>query len=544
MLFKKQSRYKKNAGSISLIIILVIAAIVVVGGGAFVISGAASKFVHSTFDSPQKYLSYVVKDDLMGKGSSSAASVVDKIGDTVLSSDTAMEEEITITIGERGDKYLGLLKAQGLNLSWLENAGVKYSVNAKDDLAEIKLKLTVNGKDIASPSVIFDSKKYDLYFQIPEVSKETAKISLEEYADRFAEAFEKIEQMRDAFPDTKQVKKLMSKYLDIVLKQLDTVEKEKNATLNVKGVSQNCTKLRVTIKEKQIKNVIKAVCEEVAKDKELKKIFVEYLDSTGMSDYGVDPDEYWDKMLERLEEVEDRIEDYELGLDKITLDLYLDGSGNVIGRVLTIVPEDDVKVTAKIVCATSKKDVGFEASVEVEEHKVGIEGTGKLKGSKLTGEYALKYDGAKILKFDVENFDVKAYQDGNLKGHFTCSLDDDLMDLMDSDLIYELPRDVRSMVRSIAQIGSSIDPGIDFIVDIQDKKHSIDIGIMDGDEDVFRIAFNGKIKNASKVKLPSKVVNLEDEDEIEEFFSDLSWDNILDALDDAGVPSSLLNQFH
>ena len=543
MLFNKTkaSKYKKNAGSISLIVILIVAAIVVIGGIAFVATGAASKFVHSTFDSPKKYFSYVVKEDLMGKGSSSIASVAEKYSKNVLNTDMAMEEEITITIGERGDKYLSMLKSEGLNLSWFEKAGLKYSINSKDDVMEINTSLSLNEKTIISPNLIFDTKKNDLYFQIPEASKNYGKVNLDDYSEMFEEVMARYEKMMEAYPDSKELKKLASKYLDIVLDQLDNIEKEKGASLTVKGVTQKCTLLKVKIKPAQIEKIVKAVCKELAKDKDVEKLLKEYLDSM-YGDYDwIDVDEVLDNAMENIGEVADEFDAEDLGIDNITVELYLDGNGSIIGRVLKIQSTYDDEITVKLACATSKKEVGFEASVEYDDTKAGIEGTGKLKGSKLTGDYFFKLNGVKLVKLAVEDFDVSAFEKGNLKGHFNVSFDDEVEDLMDSDLIYELPYEARYALRSLG--GAVANYGLDLIVDIQEKKHSVDIGIQDDGDDIVRIAFKGKTKGASKVKIPTKDVSkLEDDSEFEEFISDMSWDKIKDALEDAGVSSKLMEE--
>ena len=529
-----------NAGKV-LWIILLIVAIVAIGGVIFVVSGAASRFVHSTFDSPKKYFSYVVKEELVGDRIEAVSKVVEQRNFITEFRDQALEEKITLTIGERGEKYLRMLReSEDMDLAWVNSATLKYTLNSKDNAMEFKSSLLINDKEIVQPNVYVDVNKKTVYAQVPELTKDTAKVNLEQYFEDkdTEEILERLELLSSMYPSAKDTQALLDKYLTIALNEIENVEKEKNVVLDCDEVSQKCTRLTATLKEKDLKRIYKAICKELAKDKDFEKIFKNYYEkfyeSRGID--WVDVDETYDRFIEELEEAEDKIDEDESEIDKIVIELYLNGSGKVIGQIYTVVPTEGEKAVLKIASATSGKEMGVEISYKCDEESFKFSGTGRLKGTKLTSDFLLKINGEKVLKASVEDFDVAALAKGNLKGHFSASL---IYAGSETDGRRYYSNDVEYLLDRYSNVISSVKPGIDVVVDVKGKKHSIDIGFTSDDEDIFRIAFQGTVKNPSKVKFPDKAVDLTDEDALEEFWEELNWDGLIDALDNADAPKSI-----
>ena len=116
-LWTKEKRALGNEGKISLPIIIAIAAVAVIGV-IFIASGALSKGLHKTFDSPKNYFSYVTKQEILGKKDNSIRSVYENLSSNVTKEDQAMEEQVTVTIGDAGQSYLKMFKEMGVDLSW------------------------------------------------------------------------------------------------------------------------------------------------------------------------------------------------------------------------------------------------------------------------------------------------------------------------------------------------------------------------------------------------------------------------------------------
>ena len=457
----------------------------------------------------------------------------DNFSDQITDDNKAVEEQITLTVGEKGETYLRLLKETGVDLTWLKEAKVKCSFNTKDNDVEMSANIALNGKSIISPEFIFDSKKTTAYVKVPELTKDTAKYTLEdEYAEKIKEALDKAAELRKAYPSSKDVDKLLNRYVKLILAEVKDVERQRGVSLDCDEVSQKCTVVKATFKEKDIKSIVKKVCDEASKDKDLKNIMQDFFKALDMED---NFDDAYDSMVNSLENVADNIEDMEFGLDKITVELYVDGSTKIVGVVVTISPENGEKATLKIGTATKGSNVGYEASFKSADTTIKFSGSGKKSGSKITGDYDLKVNGERLMKVKVEKFDLDAWENGYLKGHFTASFDVNLDDLNTSSL----PREIRRAIRNYGDVLSNLDLGLDLIIDLGEKKHSIDLGVLSSDEEVFRIAFKGSVKSGSKVKIPSKAVDVSDPSDLEEFIGDLDFDKILDAIEAADAPSSI-----
>lgn len=526
-----KEKHLNNAGKLSVGVIIAMAAVAVVAL-IFIAGGGFSKTVHKTFDSPKKYFSYVEKQAILGKKDSSVLSRVNDASEFYTNTDRYLKEEITLTVGEKGESYLRLLKETGVDLSWLTSAGIAYTVNSKDNNLEVKSTITLNEKEIISPEVILDSQKKAIYAKIPELAKDYAKYDLEEYGEKFDEFLEMAEKMKAAYPDSKDMKKLLTKYVKLVLDNVENVERTRGAVLECDEVSQKCTLLTVTLKEEDCLKILKAVCSEAVKDENLKKIYMDFGQAAGQDEDDVEKS--YDDMIEELEKMSN-VEELHLRMEKLVIELYVDGDGKIVGRVYNFVDEDGDKTSVKLAMATKGSKAGFELSVKDDETTAKMAGTGKLSGGKVTGDYALKVNGEKILTLSVEKFDLSAFEKGNLKGHFTCQFEGD-------EGLGLLPRTLQRYTSTF----SALSPGFDLICDITDKKHEIDLGVLTNEEELFRIKLKGSIKSGTKVKIPGKAVDVTDQSDLKGFLEGMNWDKVLDALESADVPKSyreMLNRF-
>ena len=535
---KKYLKKLDHAGKIGIgLLIAIVAAVVVLGGIIFFASGAGTRFIHKTFDSPEKYLKYVEKEQFLGKNETSVTSIIKKAMETLDFSDKYVEEQVTVSVGEAGEKYLRMTKGSSADFSWLSNASFKYSLNNKDDVAQFKSSLFLNEKKIISPEIILDQKDLALYATVPELFKDSIKINLKELDEEVEGIFEKFGKLKEVYPDSDEVNKLISKYILLILDNVENVEREKNVELQSDEVSQKCTMLKVTLKESDMKKIAKVVLTQLSKDKEIEKMIKDSLEKLAeVSEREIDADEEYDDLMESLDRILESVEDLEMPF-KITMEIYVNGNGKIIGRVYSLIPEDGEKVTFKIAAATSKKSVGYEISIKAGEFSAKLSGTGTLKGTKVTGDYVLKIGSEKVMKMEVEDFDVKALEKGRLKGHFTLTLLS--IDDVASTLAYALPYYFRYYVQNLSDLISSFKPGIDVICDVQESKHTIDVGFRTNGDDIVRIAFQGSQKKGSKVKIPGKAVDITDEDALAEFTDSFDWSDVESALEDADVPKDV-----
>ena len=531
---KWKPRGWNNDGKINFFVLLLIV-VAAVAALIYMLGGGFSKTVHSMFDSPKNYFAYVEKKTLLGKKENPLRSAINNTRSIATSSDQALKEQITLTIGEHGENYLSMLRGFGIDLTWLKNASVEYVVNSKDMDLSLDTELTLNDKKILSSDLVFDSDKKAVYVKIPELSKNVAKYSLENYEDEIEDVLERVKDMQKAYPSSQDMDKLFSKYLKLALKGVENVERDRGALLECNGVTQRCTLLRATLKQDDIKRIITSLCAEAAEDKDLKELVESYCLAMKMDADKFD--QYYDKLVGSMGSMGDKLEDRDLGFEKITVEIYVDGSGKIVGRIYSLYPVNGEKVSLKMAAAVKGRNVGYEISYRSDEENITFAGTGKLKSGRLTGEYDLKVDGNKILTLSVEKFDLNALNKGFLKGHFTCELVTDVKELDLSGL----PRSTAMLLNKYASVISSLKPGIDLVIDVGAKKHVIEVGLLTEGEELLRVSCKGTRKSATAVKIPSKAVDVTETSERKEYLEDLNWDKLLDSLEGADVPTAYLN---
>lgn len=532
---KGKLRGFNNEGKGNFFVLLIIVVVAVIGL-IFMLGGGFSKTVHSLFDSPENYFAYVEKKAFLGKKENPLRSAVHNVSSVASSSDRAFKEQITLTIGERGENYLSLLRAVGVDVTWLKSAGLEFVVNSKNKDLDLQTELTLNGKKIVSSDLILDSKNKDLYLKLPELSKKVARYDLDEYGERLEEALQQVEDLQKSYPEKQEIDQLVSKYVKVVLEGIDEVERERGVTLECDGITQKCTLLKATLDQDDLKRILSNLCKEAKNDGDIKDLFESYCLAMKMD--SEDFDKYYEKLINSMENVDDLLDGVDYGFGKFTIELYVNGQGKVVGRVYSLYPTSGEKVSLKIATATKGRSVGFELSLRGGEENMEFSGTGKVRGGRLTGEYKLSVDGDKVMDISVSKFDLNSLNKGYLKGHFTCHFASDAGNL---DLDEVLPRKTASLIQKYAGSFNSLDPGIDLDLDFSAKKHTVEIGLLLGQEDLLRLKAEGTMKSATKVKIPSKSVDVTDTIDGKDYLENLNWEKLLKALEDANVPDSYTN---
>ena len=510
---KKENENARKA-KIGLLVFLAIILAVIAGAAYLIVSGLFARIWHGTVDSPKKYLTYVADEALSGKNSVFSAME----GLAGLSSDRSMETHVKIKLGEKGEELLEEMSHDDTDLTWMKSLDLNYVVDDGDKVKGMQVGISLNDKKILDSNTVYNANDKVLYVQIPELAKEYLEINLEEYSEEISQYVDIFSRMKEAVPESEDVKKLVSKYVKVIVDEIDDdkIEKTKKAELECEGVSETCTKYSVTLKEKDLKKIIKAVCKQISNDKDLKNIYVKFakmFDENGEEEY--------DSLLESLDEYVEEIDEYGIEVT-IKLDLYVDGIGNVKGIECEIKPEDESKVVLKMAAAKNKKEMGYELSVKTEDGKVSLAGSGKIKGSKLNGDLVMKVQNQKLFTVEIENYDLNAKANGNLKGTFKI-------------------KPSKSVGEIFYSSSFSSDQEYVLSVDVNSKKQSYELGIFDDDEEIVTLSLETKKKKASKVDIPKSTTEINSEDELEEYFADADLDEILNALDKAGVPEEYLD---
>ena len=508
------------------------AAVVVVGALS---ASAMTNFVRATFSSPEKYFGYVMEKEAEEAVATFTNYYENFIVDNIDLTNKSMSAEVTVELGEELKDLIGFT---GVDISWFESAKLGMEANIKNEAIGLALKLAANGTDIISANMAASGSEEELYIQVPELNKKYIGFDFRD-ADIYYDdsAWEILEGLPTVLPESKEVESLLAKYVGIAVNCIDDVDKDKD-TVMVGGVAQKCTVLEATIDDKTLEDMLEAVLEEMQEDKDLEKLIIKTAEAADELGADVDGEDLYDAFLDEIDYMLDDLKYFQaLGDSEMVVTVWVNGDSEIMGSSIEV----DGLVFSSVMTRDGSK-FGYECVVETETYSyyggyqpvaVTLEGSGKISGDKLTGEFALEYNNSGILDISVANYDMEAVKEGYLNGTFTISLSKAAGTLLTSAL------------GSDASILSAY-LDYDLVLDIKssDKESKASIAVMDGEDMFAKLTITGKSGSGSKISLPAdkNVLDGTDYDDLEEWLDEADWDGLLEKLEDkVGVDSDLID---
>lgn len=531
---------KKGKKGLGIAIAAVAAIVLIIGGIAFMARDKVGHAFHKTFDKPKDYYAYVEKKNLTALTNGTGAETVTKVIDQIKSENTSITETMKIRLGSRGKDFTALAKSAGVDLSWLDSVGISYTGTVKDTQMKLAFAPILNDVTLANVIAMLDVKEGQAFVSIPELSEKYVGISFgdaynyEQFAEQMQQVYGMFEEMAKACPDAKEVEKLTLKYYQIVMDQVEEMQKDK-AKLEAGDVTQDCTQLTMELKSKDVQKIVSAVIKELKKDKDVKKMLEQFCDSMKDYDDSIDSEEVYNQFIEGLEEAEASVEEIEI--DKLVIEAYVDGDGKIIGRSITI-KKNDESVSMKYGVARKGDKVGVEISVKTPEESsdISIVGNGTEKSNKFNGDFKLKVAGQNVLNVDVENYDLKAAEKGNFSGSFTFKAGSDvnLKQLIQQSMSGNEDSPVYALV-------ANLEPQIRFSGDLTTESHKIAITILDAGSEIISLEFEGSTGKGEDISMPSSYIAISadgeyDEDEVKDYVKSMNYQTILDNLRKANLP--------
>ena len=377
---KKEKVKKEKSGKKGGLIVAAIGAVAVIAGGVAAAFNwdVVTNTIKSTFSSPQDYYASVEKDNFSNMAASAAnayqtmlrepMSSVSDMYESVTSGEIyegGYKGEIVIELGDSAmENLMDTLSYQEelpFDISEWNRIALEYETYSGDSLINAAAGLTIGDTDLISVDTLLDYKDSALYLAMPELSESYLGISFEDVMADYEDALQSMEEMTEyldaiqeivkVLPDEKQAQALLTKYFDVIIGCVDDVDKE-SVKLEVGGVNQKCTCLKVTIDGKTLVKAAKALCKELKDDKDLKKYITDFVDAVSeqaealdmAEELGMelDADEIYeqfqsmcDEILDTIDENEEEIPEFEL-----VMSVYVDSKGHVCGREFELEVEE------------------------------------------------------------------------------------------------------------------------------------------------------------------------------------------------------------
>jgi len=513
---------------------------------------ALANFVSKTFSKPEDYYHKVEMNNLDGfiEGIGNAyGSLLEAAGKT---DNIGFEASVEVEAGKSlkkflrdigGDSYMDPEEMFG----WIEAVKMDITSGRKGDYAGGGLGLSLNKNKILSANYVINMEEGELYAQVPELSKSYIDLSealqayqlyqfinslpydmrsLANYIINAAgevaldELEELVNKLVKQLPDQKAFEKLLEKYVRIAVECIDDVEKGRDE-LSAGDVEAKYTTLQVTIDDDTVRDMAEKILAELQKDKDVRKYIINVCNV-----FDLDGEDIYDEFLDALEDAEDEI-DYIDFDDEVKMTLYVNGTGNVVGREI-VSGGKDYSTTLKFAAVTRGTKGGIEVSMVSKYGKekyelFSLSGDGKLSGTTLNGDLTLKVEGDAIGDISFEKFSIIKLKQGYLSGKLTFKPSKDLISQM------YLSDTEESIVKKLS---------LTVELDTEKKASHMKYILNSGDSALVSISVDYKQSSAGKYSAPK---NAEEPYDWLDTIDSGSVKDVLKSLKKAGVPSDYLD---
>lgn len=474
-------------------------------------------FFLKNFGSAEDYFKYVELQELKN----STHDITDYYGKVVDSfgKDSASEGKIKLNVS---DEVLDLAKnyvGPDMNLDWLKNIAINQKINVKDDVYLSETGLEISGKTIVDLTTIANMSKQEFYVAILSLSDKYLK--LEAGNNAAAIDYQKFlydDEFLKALPSDDELDKILDKYLEIVVDELNDVEKSKD-TLEIGGIEQDVVVLEFNLDTKTAIKIAKNVLKEAKNDKDIKKqldSIAKYLKKEGLLE---STNELYGGYKEGIEDLLDEINelDYE-NEDVVTIIDYVDKSHKIVGRTI------EVKGIEIFYYATAKDGDDFASELVCRNFVIKGEGT-EVKGV-VNAKYTVTVATKEYATISVTDYDDSKIKDGILSGKISVKPTKEALKLAIPD----------SSVLSAIEL---LDLGLELDFASTEETEKLSVNVISKDKTFFGITIEVTETEPQKVSLPERDKTM-DSTMADEWASELDLTKITAALKEAGIPIDLI----
>ena len=456
----------------------------------------------------------------------------------------SVDADISVELSSALINMLNSSTDVGIDLSLLNDADIHISENSKDNRASVQATLGYKGDELISADAIADLVNGDLYFAVPLLTSKSLMLDLQDVLDVDTAVITAGADIAKVLPDSKVIKNLMYRYFDIIMDNVNNVEKG-ITTLTANGISQKCVVLELTLTQLEVANIMLDVASALKQDKDVKNIIysaVEYINEMqraidGEYAYILDPEEQYAEFVESCEDV---IEDVQMAIDDgdvkdvtmVTVYNYMNFSHDIIGIDARCVEEyDSVRIFAGK--ADDGEQIGVEVSVETYyDDEFGSTENFKLLGTTqenkdiVSGSYEIIVDQESMLFIDFENIDTDLLEDGYINGSITLSPSSGLIDIIQNEV------DIDSSIAGVAASAMSLK------LDIEQKNNkSIKVvaSVISGRSSYLTVTVDATISKGKDIVIPTDVTQ-----DMNVWEDDFDFNALLERVQNSQLPDSIV----
>lgn len=400
------------------IVSVILALFVAAGAAAALNATRVSNFVKEKTQSPVEYYRMVEKNNR-----DAAVKNLDQQLSEALSKFSGEAQSGTVDVNlQAGDAMKPVFNHVGL-----DEFSIHTKYDTKDGATNSTSIVKANKKEAFTLNQYSDMKTGEMYLQIPEASEDYVGLkegTLETQGGEILKSYEITKSICKELSQGGVIKKLLTKYSDILIDRVETVKKTQGK-LEANKVSQSCTKLTVTLESKEAQEIAKAIVKELKEDKDIKKI-IQGVDKNSYDEYSL--------LIDYMEEEMQRAKDSK-AKEKLMMDVYVNDSGVIVGRELTL-SSMEKKYSIRQFNVLDGNKVGSLMEVENPEGViVSVKGKGTLKENKLSANITVSVDESlndnpdvitdtkDMITLSIKDVDIEKAKKGESSGTYKLSTD-------------------------------------------------------------------------------------------------------------------------
>lgn len=443
------------------------------------------------------------------------------------------EMDVSLQVGDMvlqmlEDNY-SAMSGDNMDFSFLSKINLELDLNVKDKMQQMDMAVGLGNNHILTICTIMDLSDFTTWVGCPELSDIFAEMNLTQTAGQMGgmavntATMQTANALVEALPSEQEFNTLIKRYIEVALQSLENIERQE-ITLELDGLKQNCSALAVKIYEKDALNMVKAVLNTAKSDSELKSI----IDEFGVAFNKLMKESYeqaggrWTEIdlyngfTMAVEEALDTLETEAEDLDTeeyIELTTYVDSAHNIIGRKLAIERNELHYYTV-----TDGNAFSFDAALG----PVKVTGSGTNKSGQIDGTYTLNVEGSNLLKLEVEGWSANG---SNVKGTLTLEPSAELV----------------NRVFGSANALPFADIALELKIGSDDNGSEFEINLLSNETLLVGIAMSAKTSSGGSIQKPSQTFDFTNQYELQNWVMSMDFDQLIQNLRKAGVPSKLLD---
>ncbi len=513
-----EQKPKKKSKKRKWIIAAIIAGVLAVAIAACIIFWPwARGLVINTFGSSDDYLKFV-EDQATQENTDKVVKAYGKYLDRLENPAAYGNGEVTVQADVNDTLAVLLKESYGTqDLIWLNDVTLKLDLNSADSAEKILVSALLNNTEIANADYIIDFDKGIQYLAFLSLDDRYAQQDLALWGEVLAVLSDP--EMKDVLPTEETVGQLVKKYSQVINDSLKNAEKT-TETVEIDGVQQKLTVLKIKLDFEEIKQLLKTLLETVESDEEIKTIIVNLAKHLESKKLPVDADSVYEDFLEAIGDAKESVSEMteKDSFEKFWLSLYVDDSHKVVGKKYKF----DSDAVFYITVRNGEK---FASKLDAADYL--IVGSGTEKDKVKTGAFTVQVMGKELGKVALQDFSTK---DDLLNGTVTVT---------PADWLLEEALDLGTTESTVL---SMLDPSLKLVFESKTDSAKVDISLVSGQETLASVTITAKRKESGSVTMPdsAKVVV---GDGINQWFESLDLSKIADNLRKAGVPENFLGFF-